>query len=281
MGAREVLRTLERLDSRYLFVLVFIVTAFPLVFPLGIPVKISAPVQKSYDAIEALAPNSVVLIGDEFSAPSWTELGPSYIAVLKHLIRKNIRLVFVSFFSAEAPAAFDTMIKPRVDFAKLKYGVDFVELGFVAGGEAALASFASDIQRTLKVDRYGASLSELGLTKDLRITHFSLVVELDPGAHLSEYLRQLQAPYGLRHISITYGVTAPAYTPYLLAGQLSGMLVAIRGGAEYELLIKEPGVAVSGVDGVSTSHVLFAICLVAGSFLSLVNRLLSKEGKGK
>jgi hypothetical protein len=284
MNTREIVAKLNRLDARYLFAVMFVVTAFPLLIPLGIPVQTSAPVQLAYNTIQALPPHSIVLIGDEFQAPSWTELGPSYVAILKHLIQKEARLVFLSVFNGEAPAAFDVLIRPKVPtLSNYKYGVDYVELGFVAGGESALASFALNIQKTVKFDKYGTAVENIPLVANpvLKVTDFALLLELDPGSHLPEYLRQFQAPYHLKAITICYGVSMPEYAPFIQTGQLSGMVASIRGGAEYELLIKEPGIAVAGIDAISTSHVAIAFFLIMGAAISLPDVWKSRTEKKK
>ncbi|MBS7648616.1 hypothetical protein KEJ17_03095 [Candidatus Bathyarchaeota archaeon] len=260
---------LEKLDSRIIYILILIFTILPLVYPIGLPIPISSEVKQAYEFIEKIPSGSVVLIGDEFTAPSWTELGPSYIAVLKHLIKKDIKFVKMSYFSAEAPAAFDSMIKPRIqsylDKYNYKYGEDWVDLGYLPGGEAALAAYASNIY-VVPTDRYGKPLSELPLYQKLKsFKDFALVVELDPGAHLPEYLRQFQTTFGTPHITITYGVTKSAYIPYLASGQIKGMMAAIGGGAEYEQLVGSPGVASAGMDAVSTSHLLAAALLILGN----------------
>jgi hypothetical protein len=272
---------LEKLDPRIIYSLILIFTILPLIYPIGLPIPISSEVRQAYEFIESLPAKSVVLIGNEFTAPSWTELGPSYIAVLKHLIRKDIKFVIMAYFSAEAPAAFDSMIKPRIqgylDKYNYKYGVDWVDLGYLSGGESALAAYATNIYIT-KTDRYGRPLDELPLYQKLKgFKDFALVIELDPGAHLPEYLRQFQTTFGTPHITITYGVTKSAYIPYLASGQIKGMMAAIGGGAEYEQLVGAPGVASAGMDAVSTSHLLAAALLILGNITYMIGR---KKGGG-
>lgn len=270
----SIINKLEKLDPRIIYSLILILTILPLVYPLGLPIPISSEVKQAYDYIEKLPKGSIVLIGNEFTAPSWMELGPSYIAVMKHLIKRGIKFVVMAYFSAEAPVAFDSMIKPRIqgylDTYNYKYGEDWVDLGYLPGGESALAAFASNIFIT-GTDRYGKSLNELPLYQNLKgFKDFALVIELDPGAHLPEYLRQFQTQFGTPHITITYGVTKSAYIPYLAAGQIKGMMAAIGGGAEYEQLVGSPGVASAGMDAVSTSHLLAAALLILGNVVYIM-----------
>jgi len=271
MSKKSLLEKIEQIDARVIFTLIFIVTIIPLLKPMGLPIPISPEVQSAYDTIDALPPGSIVIFGNEFSAPSWTELGPAWIAVIKHMIMKDIRFVMGTYFYGEAPLAFDTMIKPKIKeyLDTYEYGVDWCDLGYMPGGEASLAAFASNV-RMLEVDRFGNRIDDLKIFDDIHsLTDFALCVELDPGARLDVYLRQFQERYALPFITITYGVTRAAYIPYIASGQLSGMCAALSGGAEYEQLVKKPGVASAGMDAVSTSHMLASILLILGNLLYL------------
>jgi hypothetical protein len=280
MKMHKIIDKIETLDQRYIFVLLFIMVIIPLVHPLGFPIPVSPETQRAYDTIENLPEGSIVLVGNEFTSDSWTELGPSYIAVLKHMLYKNLRLVLIAFFNPEALVSFETMIKPKVNWEGKEYGVDYVDLGFLSGGESAAAAFANNPKVTT-VDRYGTPLENLPLMRDITSAqNFSLIVEVDPGAHLPEYMRQFQATFGLKIITITYGVTKSAYIPYLNTGQLSGMVVALTGGAEYEFLIKSPGTAIAGMDAVTTTHIIIAASIIVGNIAYLCKRyIIKKEGK--
>jgi hypothetical protein len=248
---------LERMDPRIIYTIVFILCIPPIVSPLGFPIPIESEVQLAFDTLDAIPAGGVVLMGAEFTAASWTELGPSWIACIKHLIKKDVKFILMNYFYAESIVSFDSMIYPRIESMLEEYGyewgVDWVNMGFLPGGESALAAFASDV-RVLGEDRYGTPIDDL-----------------------PEYLRQFQETYGLDHITITYGVVKSAYIPYINTGQLKGMMAAIGGGAQIEQLVGEPSVASAGMDAVSTSHIFAAILLIVGNLLFWINR--SKGGQ--
>jgi hypothetical protein len=272
---------LERMDPRIIYTIVFILCIPPIVSPLGFPIPIESEVQLAFDTLDAIPAGGVVLMGAEFTAASWTELGPSWIACIKHLIKKDVKFILMNYFYAESIVSFDSMIYPRIESMLEEYGyewgVDWVNMGFLPGGESALAAFASDV-RVLGEDRYGTPIDDLPIWEGIDdLTDFALCLQLDPGSHLPEYLRQFQETYGLDHITITYGVVKSAYIPYINTGQLKGMMAAIGGGAQIEQLVGEPSVASAGMDAVSTSHIFAAILLIVGNLLFWINR--SKGGQ--
>ncbi len=59
---------------------------------------------------------------------------------------------------------------------------------------------------------------------------------------------------------------------YMGAGQIEGFINGLRGSAEYELMIKEPGVGVISMDQVSVTHLYAIILLVLGNIGYLVQR---------
>jgi len=288
MSSQDWLTRISKLDARVVFTLIFILMIIPLVSPMGLPIPISKEVQSAFNFVESLPKGSIVYFGNEYNAPAWMELGPSYVAVLKHLKTRGLRFVFLTSFYGEALTATDGMIKVRagvstnpklgVEELGLVYGKDFVDLGYLPGGESALAAFAAN-PKVVKTDRYGNAWDSIPLCQDIKTPKdFALCVQLDPGAHLPEYLRQFQETYGLPFITITYGVTKSAYIPYIISGQLKGMMAAIDSAAQYEQLIKKPAEASAGMDAVSTSHMLAAALMIIGNVAFFVEK---QRGKGK
>lgn len=279
MSKKSLTKKIADADVRIIFVMIFIVTALPLLMPIGLPIPISEEVRAAYDTIDALPPGSIIIIGNEFTAPSWTELGPAWIALMKQVIKNDIRFVMASYFYGEPPIAFTNLIQPKIQryLDTYEYGVDWCDLGFLPGGESSLAAFASNV-KFVDTDRFGNKLDDLEIFDDIHsLSDFALCLELDPGARLDVYLRQFQETYGLPFITITYGVTKAAYMPYMASGQLSGMMAALSGGAEYEQLVKEPGVASAGMDAVSTSHMFAALLLILGNVLYVYHEKIVKK----
>jgi len=238
-----------------------ILVAIPLVAPLGLPVQVSAYTKEMYDAVEALPPGRPVGVSISWGSANWPECGPQATAVLEHLFKRPVRLLLASWV-VEGPMLFERILN-EIDKAGKRYGEDYVLLPFIPGGETAFAAYAADIVGASGgVDYYGKSLRELSAMKDIRnIDDLSYQI-FTTNTSIDGEMRQ----WGKYKVKLGCGLLAgavPGAMPYIVAGRIIGMLNGIRGAAEYELLIKKPGLGLKSTDAVSLSHVL-ALSLVIG-----------------
>src|SRR5690349_6774034 len=82
-----------KIDRRIIFLVIGLCTLLPLLYPVGLPIKISPEVRSVYDYMEALPERSVFLLSIDFDPASKPELHPQAIALLRHAFRKNLRVV--------------------------------------------------------------------------------------------------------------------------------------------------------------------------------------------
>ncbi len=71
-------------------------------------------------------------------------------------------------------------------------------------------------------------------------------------------------------------MTAPQAEPFIHSGQLAGMLIGLRGAAEYENLMRSPGRAVM-VDAQSMGHMLLILFILFANVAYLAKR--SREAR--
>ncbi|MEI7482741.1 MAG: hypothetical protein WCK75_10390 [Elusimicrobiota bacterium] len=78
-------------------------------------------------------------------------------------------------------------------------------------------------------------------------------------------------------VPVVGGVTAisqPGYGPYLQTGQLKGLVGGMKGAAEYESLIKEPGKGTSGIDSLNLAHILVLALILTSNIILLIIKYL-------
>ncbi|GAG68445.1 unnamed protein product, partial [marine sediment metagenome] len=93
-----------------------------------------------------------------------------------------------------------------------------------------------------------------------------LIISFETGTPgTGEWLRQWNTPYGVPQITGCIGVSVPGMIPYINSGQLSAMMPGLTVSAEYEVLTNNPGLAVAGVDAVSTSHLMVIMLVILGN----------------
>jgi hypothetical protein len=219
-----------------------------------------------------------VLLSYDYSSGGVAELDAGVRAMLYHLAEKNAKIIAVSS-TTEGPM-FATQTLPVYEQQGKKYGTDFVNLGFLAGGESGLSALCRDIGQVIKTDFAGASLGSLPVMSSIKtIKDFDLAISFNigpvEGATTAAWVRIVRTEYSVPLILYVVTVMAPANMPYLQSGQIDGLLSGLRSGAEYEKLVEKPGSALAGMDAQSISHVVII------GFIALGNLALYASRKAK
>lgn len=262
---------LGNIDSRWIYLAIFLSVLLPLFKPLGLPITVSQTTRDTYDFIQALPPGADVIVSPSFSPSSDAEVLPQMMAVLKHLMTKKVHLTWVNL-NVEGIMYAEKSMAQLKDAYGYKYGTNYVILPFLPGMETAVASMASGFRQVFQTDVYGTPLSEIPLMQNIRsISDYDLVIDFNTGDTGIYYLQQVQ-PKGVPVIVGASGVTVPYLMPYLDTRQLAGLLGGLRGAAEYEILTGTRGVAVQGMDAQSLSHGVTLLFIIAGNIAYLVGR---------
>jgi len=105
-----------------------------------------------------------------------------------------------------------------------------------------------------------------------------IIVDLsagDPGVH--SWVMIAQARYHKEVGAGCTAVSAPAFYPYLQAGQLVGLLGGLMGAAEYETLVKHPDAATEAMPSQVLSHAVIIIFILIGNITFFIERRRSKK----
>jgi hypothetical protein len=224
-------------DPRPLYVITLVVLVFPLIRPIALPIPISDWTRGIYDFIEDMEPEERILLTGHWGY-RYGELYPQFLAVLEHCTQKGIKIVILDG-SPQTPTYTDAAFKELGIRERLEYGVDYVELGYIPGGEV----------------------------KDIR--DFAGVIIFTGSADSQSWLNQAYAPYGVPVGHALYAAKVVDSEAYYRAGTIFGIINGMRGAAEYELLINRPAVGASMMGSASLVHmlVIFALALGAIAFL--------------
>jgi len=280
MGALEVLDRIFA-SRELLYTLLIIAIIAPLVSPIGLPVTISSRTKQVYDYINSLKPGCHAYVELYYELAARSELEPNVVALVKQLFDKGCKIVFAST-AAYGPVVFNLMLSTAPDvFAGKKYGVDYVFLGYISGGESATASLARSIKGTVQYDPFGNRLEDLPLMKEVdKATDFDLAIIASSGTDtFNYYVRQWYTPYNVSLLFVSLSVIAPSIEPFVSAKQAVGMLVGQRSAAEYEMLVGRKGLGLAAMDAQSMAHLLIIIFIVLGNATYWARRLSRREVK--
>jgi len=265
------------LDRRIIFLAVLAAVAIPLFIPIGLPVDISKPVQQSYDAIQSLPPRSVVMLSIDYDPSGAPELYPATLAVMRHCFARDLRVMVIGMWPTGVPLGQRALKAIAVDEFHKQYGKDFVNFGFRPGGAIMLVNLGRNIHDVCMQDVYTTPVDSIPIMKDIRSAKdIALVLTFsmgDPGS--DQWIQYYQARYRGNLVTAQTAIGAPKYYQYLQTGQLVGLIGGMKGAAEYERLVKMPGLATVGMDSQSIAHMLII------GFIALGNALYWYDKKRK
>ncbi|MGB3341059.1 MAG: hypothetical protein WBB37_06220 [bacterium] len=264
---------LTKIPRQVIYVVIALAVMFPLIIPLGLPIRVMPKAEKLYTAIDSLGARSKpILISCDFDPQSMPELYPMLIAVLRHCFARDIRVVVMALWPQGPGLAEMALGQVSGEYDKA-YGKDYAFLGYKFGVTAILLGMGDNIKGVFPVDYYGTSLDSIEITSKMRnYNDLSMVVTLsagDPGWRA--WLLYAQARY---HAPVGIGVTAVSAAdvyPYVETGQVVGLLAGMKGASEYEILVHEgkysegKRTAVQGMDAQSLGHLIIMVFIIIGN----------------
>jgi hypothetical protein len=261
---------LLRLDRRIIFLLIGLATLLPLLYPAGLPIRVSPEVRKIYDHIESLSEGSIVLLSFDFEPGGKPELYPMAIALLRHAFRKNLKVLGTTLWPAGAGLA-ETALSSIAEETGKERGKDYVFLGYAPGDSSAVISMGQDFHAAFPTDYYGVKTENLPLLTPIRtLRDVQYVISLSVGfPGLDTWYVYGKEKYGFELGGGCTAVSAPRFYPLLQTGQINGLLGGLRGAAEYEILLGQEGKALAGMDAQSATHflIIFLIVVCNGVYL--------------
>lgn len=258
------LERLQNIDRRVIYTVLLIVLITPMLKPIGIPLTVNQTTHQVYDLIESLDPQTdVVMMGMDYSVAGAADVHPQAVAVAKHLANRGIKNIMVAFVP-DGPMLAERILDILGD--RVTYGENIVNLGYLAGGESAVKKFIEDPATTFTRDHRGNAVSGLSIMNGIQnINDITLIMDFQTGSPgYQDFLRQLPSGGPLYGVGIVT-VSVPNVMPYLNSGQFAGLLPGLRGGAEYEVLIDEPGEGAARMDAQSLGHLVIITFIIVGN----------------
>ena len=267
---------LQTIDQRWIYALLAISVIVPLFSPIGMPIGINPDLtQKFYDFMEKLPAGSIVWIGPDYSPGASAELDPQLAATFRHCMMKGHKVVIFSMWEQGGMLA-RNVVDPIAKEVGKKYGEDYVNLGYKPGQAVALRAMVNDVwAASAGVDINGTKLGDLPLMAQVKKLDQSVAVCIDyssgsPGD--GDYRQYVTNPQGIALLTGQVAVQVPSRLPIMRSGEMKGLLPGLRGAAEYEKLIKKPGVATQLMDAQSLGHVMIVIFMVLGNIGYVASR---------
>ncbi len=230
---------LGRIDRRWIFLVIALAVALPMFLGFDFKAVPSPMVENLYKKIEALPAGSRVLISFDYGPSTVPENQPMADAIVWHLLKKKCKVYFIATWPTgerQSQLTVETTIKKGMPTAV--NGVDYVDLGYKAGGSGLINLLFSNFKRMYTNDRNRNNVENIPMMNEIEsLKNFNMILSISSGAPgLKEWI-QFAGDRG--KIPVAGGVTAVQAMelyPYY-PRQMFGLMAGLQGGAEYESIV--------------------------------------------
>jgi hypothetical protein len=276
-------------DTRWIYIMIFGVIYLSSLAPIALPVPIVQWSKDFYMVInegvtvdfggtprvfEGVKEGTrVFILNSGETSKLWGDMSESVTTVWTDLMERGAVLILWSS-SPDNAATLDKYLLPLMYGPKPQdhpdYGVKFVNLGYVAGGNQLLEQWKDSISDITPLDAYGNLLTDLpaiSTFNELKVDA-DLMIGLDARGLETIYVVRYNTPVLEMGGTDSASYLALSYT----AGYFKGMIMGQRGGAEYEILSGIPGNARSYLQNTFTISTIMVIILIGANVRYVLNK---------
>ena len=276
MSEKTIWRKLLDLDHRIIATGIFVIITYMIISPIAIPFPVSPYGQAYYDLVVEVPAGETVgfMMGDSVSTKP--QLQPSTTITMKMLFEKDCKIIFWYDVAESVMLMVEYLddVETMLGY-DLVDGVDYVDLGYIAGAETGAVALLQSIRTvTGGVDRNGVDLDTMPIMEgvdgggDFNYGFFNVACACTEPM----YIRQWGMPYGTKVASINCAMDLPAITLYLGTGQLAATANGLLGSAEVEYLSGNLGLAFGQTLAVSFAGLYFTILVILGNVFFFLDR---------
>lgn len=269
---------LLEIDQRIIYAILFIALAFPILNPVILPMSIQSYSQQAFDFSDNIPEGSIVLFEGGLTAATYPQGGPGMVVQTYHMLTKGVKIIFFSIGTEQTVwtmTAIDTALAKLPAGTPAENGVNWVHLGYIAGGEAGVGSLVNDIRATVQADYFNTPIDDIPLLEGVNdATSLSAVLWWGGSeASIGYGVRQVSVPFDVPMTGMCTTNEVPNFSPYISAGQLQGLFGGVRGSAEYEYLLGLPGPALGQAMATNFGGLLWMIMVILGNVLYFIKKM--------
>jgi hypothetical protein len=273
-------RRILSIDRRFIFVLIGLGTALPLLMPVNLPITVTPRVEDAYSMVDSLPAGSVVLVSMDYEPDTMAELQPMSISVLRHCFRKNLKVIAMTLYPS-GPGLAEPAIRIAADAEGKTRGLDYTFLGYKSGFQTVMIGIGESIRQQYPVDFYGTPLDSIPVMRGIdSYARIDLVVTLTASSGADYWIQFAATRFRKPLVLGATAVMATDYYPYLSSGQLRGLIGGMKGAAEYEKRMDLFGDARRGMDAQSLVHVIVALLVILGNVALFASSRSGGGGEG-
>ncbi|MEW6015079.1 MAG: hypothetical protein AB1690_07135 [Candidatus Zixiibacteriota bacterium] len=261
----------KMVGRRIVFLFVGLAVILPLFMTISQPIPLSPEVKQVYDAVVALKPGSKVLVSFDYDPPSAPELQPMAETFFRLCLTRDLKIIIMGLWPQGPQQAEIAMRKtleyPEIASKNLRYGIDYVNLGFQTGNEFVIQRMGGDFKSMFPTDLNGTAYDSLPLVRNVRnFSNIDYAFNLSAGyPGTVEWVQVAVDRYGLKMGAGNTAVQTTQMYPYLRAKQLVGLLGGLNGAAEFERAANMIGKGTKFMVSQSFSHIIVIAFIIIGN----------------
>ena len=278
---------LNAIDRRIIYLILAIVVIIPMLLPIPQKVRVMEPVEKCFNAIDTIAQDKALIMDFDYDPQTLPELEPMGLAILRHAFTKRIKVLVLCLYVQQlglAKKALDEIVPEFNAVAtsnadSIIYGRDYVFLGWQPPPLVPLLGMAESITNVYQVDYYGNRTDSMPILQKIKnYNNVELVVSLAASSIPLTWVYYPQNRYGVQMAAGVTAVSAGDFYPFLQSGQFSGLIVGMKGAAEYEellsqrLKINKKRKASESLSSITYAHLAIMAFIVIGNIAFIIKR---------
>ncbi len=275
------------IDRRIIYGILLAVVTLPLIFPSVVKVTPMSPVERLFTAVDNTTDDKALILDCSYSPQIKAEVEPMAIAVLRHAFKTRKKILVLSLYVEMIGLATRVINQVVEEFNStaqtyedsLIYGRDYVFLGWQPPPIVPMLGMGESISNIYVVDYYGNQTDTLQMMERIRnYNDISILVALSGSSIPISWVAYAQNRYGLRVGVGCTAVSGADFYPYYQTGQFTGLMVGMKGAAEYEELVeanygvKGRRIASEAMLSLTYAHLAIILFIVIGNIGFFLHR---------
>jgi hypothetical protein len=252
------------------------------------------PVSKLFNAVEAIPDDRILMIDFDYDPQTLPEIEPMGVAVLRHAFQRRIKVAVLSLYVQPLGLAKKALDQVTEEFNEratsradsIIYGRDYVFLGWQPPPIVPLLGMGISITNVYTRDYYGYRTDSLPMMHRVRnFNDVGILVSLSGATAPLWWIAYSQTRFGVAVGAGITAVSASEFYQYYQTGQFSGLMIGMKGAAEYEelvetkLMLKDRRKASEALGSLTAAHLTMIAFIIIGNIGYFVRRRSGKEKK--
>jgi hypothetical protein len=274
-----------KLDRRWIFLFIAVSVSIPLFLHTQQVITVTPEVRGIYDTLEKLPAGSKVILACDYDPGTAAEIQPMVLTFLKQAFTRRLCVIIMGLWP-QGPQQADLALHEVLadpNFAKLdlKYGVDYINLGFQSGNEVVIQRMGSSIPSVFPRDARGEDVSHFPIMRGVKnFSSIAYVFNASSGyPGTVEWVQFAGDRFHAKIGSASTAVQAPQVYPYY-PRQMTGVLGGMKGAAEYEEVAGFRGKGGSYMLSQSFAHIVVVLFILIGNCAFFFDRRRKRARDG-